>query len=184
MWYDEVADPLFRQPNQISGSYPPTPQLTIPRSSFLPSSSSNRSRSPLFKFIVGTRMYRATFYKASKSSDTSGKNRKGDSEGILIFTGLFAATEAVFIIESYKQLSPDSGATTVFLLQQISDQLSSFSVSSTPNPTLPTNNDSCSPFELTSSGTAIPATGPTQTKRACTWEYLFEGVQAFRLFRP
>ncbi|KAI0259113.1 hypothetical protein BC834DRAFT_1019804, partial [Gloeopeniophorella convolvens] len=41
---------------------------------------------------------------------------KGDAEGILIFTGLFSATVAVFAIESYKQLQPDSGNDTIFLL--------------------------------------------------------------------
>ncbi|KAH9071517.1 hypothetical protein EDB83DRAFT_2221031, partial [Lactarius deliciosus] len=48
---------------------------------------------------------------------------KGEAEGILVFTGLFSATVAAFIIESYKQLSPDSGDTTNALLTQISQQL-------------------------------------------------------------
>jgi hypothetical protein len=119
---------------------------------------------------------------------------------------------AAFIIESYKQLSPDSGATTVFLLQQISHQLSSFSASgtTTPAPTQPTNSDSS--FHPTPSAIrvnilwflsltlslicALAATlmqqwtrrylqqAQAQTtlyKRARTREYLFEGVQAFRL---
>ncbi|KAN0124182.1 hypothetical protein V8E52_001831, partial [Russula decolorans] len=169
---------------------------------------------------------------SSKGSETSGKvwsvylseaerqdralaeNWKGDTEGILIFTGLFAATVAAFIIESYKQLSPDSGATTVFLLQQISHQLSSFSASGTttgtPTPSQPTNSDSS--FHPTPSAIrvnilwflsltlslicALAATlmqqwtrrylqqAQSQTtlyKRARTREYLFEGVQAFRL---
>jgi hypothetical protein len=126
-------------------------------------------------------------------------------------TGLFAATVAAFIIESYKLLSPDSGATTVFLLQQISHQLSSFSTSgTTPTPPQPTNNDSS--FHPTPSAIrinilwflsltlslicALAATlmqqwarrylqqAQAQTtlyKRARTREYLFEGVQAFRL---
>jgi hypothetical protein len=42
-------------------------------------------------------------------------------------TGLFAVTVAAFIIESYKRLSSDSGATTVLLLNQISQQLSALS---------------------------------------------------------
>ncbi|KAI0290940.1 hypothetical protein B0F90DRAFT_443311 [Multifurca ochricompacta] len=79
--------------------------------------------------------------KGSEYSDTSGKvwsvyfsevdkqdkalaeNWKGDTEGILIFTGLFAATVAAFIIESYKKLSSDSGEATVLLLNQVSQQL-------------------------------------------------------------
>jgi hypothetical protein len=119
---------------------------------------------------------------------------------------------AAFIIESYKQLSPDSGATTVFLLQQISHQLSSFSASGTPtpNPSQLTNSDSSfqpTPsairvnilwfFSLTLSLVcALSATlmqqwtrrylqqaqaQTTPYKRARTREYLFEGVQAFRL---
>ena len=42
-------------------------------------------------------------------------------------TGLFSATVASFIIESYKQLQPDSGNTTVLLLAQISQQLAALS---------------------------------------------------------
>ncbi|KAI9438708.1 hypothetical protein H4582DRAFT_1814466, partial [Lactarius indigo] len=52
---------------------------------------------------------------------------KDDANGILVFTGLFSATVAAFIIESYKKLSPDSGDKTTFILQQISQQLSGLS---------------------------------------------------------
>ncbi|KAH9071478.1 hypothetical protein EDB83DRAFT_2198475, partial [Lactarius deliciosus] len=52
---------------------------------------------------------------------------KGDTDGILVFTGLFSATVAAFLIESYKKLSPDSGDTTNVLLTQISAQLVSIS---------------------------------------------------------
>ncbi|KAI9467267.1 hypothetical protein BJY52DRAFT_1079426, partial [Lactarius psammicola] len=48
---------------------------------------------------------------------------KGDTEGIIVFTGLFSATVAAFIVESYKKLSPDSGDTTNALLTQLSVQL-------------------------------------------------------------
>ncbi|KAI9447562.1 hypothetical protein H4582DRAFT_1802837, partial [Lactarius indigo] len=51
------------------------------------------------------------------------ENWKGDAEGILVFTGLFSATVAAFIIEGYKNLSPDSSDTTNALLTQISGQL-------------------------------------------------------------
>ncbi|KAI0316333.1 hypothetical protein OF83DRAFT_1084329 [Amylostereum chailletii] len=44
---------------------------------------------------------------------------KGDADGILIFTGLFSATVAAFIVESYKGLEPDSGDATVVLLSQL-----------------------------------------------------------------
>ncbi|KAI0266139.1 hypothetical protein BC834DRAFT_1041375 [Gloeopeniophorella convolvens] len=49
---------------------------------------------------------------------------KDDAGGVLVFTALFSATVAAFIIESYKRLSPDSGDETVLLLKQISLQLS------------------------------------------------------------
>ena len=42
-------------------------------------------------------------------------------------TGLFSATVAAFVIEGYKNLKPDSGNTTVFVLAQISQQLASIS---------------------------------------------------------
>ncbi|KAH9169500.1 hypothetical protein EDB89DRAFT_1804312, partial [Lactarius sanguifluus] len=64
-------------------------------------------------------------------SEKAGKevieNWKGDAEGILIFTGLFSATVAAFIIEGYKNLSPDSSNTTNALLTQISGQLANIS---------------------------------------------------------
>jgi uncharacterized protein DUF6535 len=41
-------------------------------------------------------------------------------------TGLFSATVGAFIIEFYKKLSPDSGAQTVALLGQMSQQLANF----------------------------------------------------------
>ncbi|KAF8476437.1 hypothetical protein DFH94DRAFT_634996, partial [Russula ochroleuca] len=41
---------------------------------------------------------------------------KEDSNGILVFTGLFSATVGAFIIEFYKQLSPNSGNLTVIPL--------------------------------------------------------------------
>ncbi|KAI0043023.1 hypothetical protein FA95DRAFT_1499228, partial [Auriscalpium vulgare] len=47
---------------------------------------------------------------------------KGDTDGILIFTGLFSTTVAAFIIESYKKLSVDSGDATVALLTQLVNQ--------------------------------------------------------------
>ena len=117
---------------------------------------------------------------------------------------------AAFIIESYKRLSSDSGAATVLLLNQISQQLSTLSngtqVSSPPP--LYTN----SPFRPAQSAIrinilwflsltislicALAATlmqqwsrrylqqaraQPMPYKRARKREYLFQGVEAFRL---
>ncbi|KAI0310115.1 hypothetical protein OF83DRAFT_1071062, partial [Amylostereum chailletii] len=52
---------------------------------------------------------------------------KGDADGVLIFTGLFVATVAAFIIEGYKTLNRDSGDDTVSLLIGISGQIASLS---------------------------------------------------------
>ncbi|VDC06865.1 unnamed protein product [Peniophora sp. CBMAI 1063] len=49
---------------------------------------------------------------------------KGDADGILIFTGLFAATVATFVVASYPNLSPDTGDETVALLSDIAALLS------------------------------------------------------------
>ncbi|KAI0062754.1 hypothetical protein BV25DRAFT_1803449, partial [Artomyces pyxidatus] len=60
----------------------------------------------------------------SKEEDRSlVENMTADTNGVLVFTGLFGAIVTAFIIESYKQLQPDSGNTTVALLAQISQQI-------------------------------------------------------------
>ncbi|KAI9439503.1 hypothetical protein H4582DRAFT_1797974, partial [Lactarius indigo] len=65
--------------------------------------------------------------QADKFDKEQSESWKGDTEGILVFTGLFSATVAAFIIESYKQLQPNSSDTTVLLLAQISQQLAALS---------------------------------------------------------
>ncbi|KAJ7487003.1 hypothetical protein FB451DRAFT_1026228, partial [Mycena latifolia] len=47
---------------------------------------------------------------------------KNDTEGML--AGLFSVSLTAFLIGSYKTLTPDSGNMTVFLLVQISHELS------------------------------------------------------------
>ncbi|KAF8269075.1 hypothetical protein EI94DRAFT_1443824, partial [Lactarius quietus] len=61
--------------------------------------------------------------EAEKQDTEVTESWKGDTDGILVFTGLFSATIATFIIESYKQLSPDSSDKTNALLTQISQQM-------------------------------------------------------------
>jgi hypothetical protein len=80
--------------------------------------------------------------EAEKQDAEVTESWKGDTDGILVFvspgrvhivylhrlnhvlkTGLFSATVASFIIESYQNLSPDSSDTTNALLAQISQQL-------------------------------------------------------------
>ncbi|KZV65214.1 hypothetical protein PENSPDRAFT_548567, partial [Peniophora sp. CONT] len=61
-----------------------------------------------------------TYSRAMKDEDEARpKDWDGNTGNILTFTGLFAATVAAFVIESYKALSPDSGGQTVELLTQL-----------------------------------------------------------------
>jgi hypothetical protein len=57
----------------------------------------------------------------------------------LLKTGLFSATVAAFIIESYKNLSPNSGNQTVTLLGQISQQLAGVPLETAQNVTASIN---------------------------------------------
>ncbi|KAH9030779.1 hypothetical protein EDB85DRAFT_1403082 [Lactarius pseudohatsudake] len=63
---------------------------------------------------------------AEKHDKEQTENWKAGADGILVFTGLFAAALATFVIDSYKYLLPDrdTGKNTVALLAQISQQLS------------------------------------------------------------
>ncbi|KAF8264359.1 hypothetical protein EI94DRAFT_1593579 [Lactarius quietus] len=65
---------------------------------------------------------------------------KDDATGVLVFTGLLSAVVATFLVSSYPMLSSDSGDETVYLLKQISQQLTAISpngthISPTPYPT-------------------------------------------------
>ncbi|KAI0310756.1 hypothetical protein OF83DRAFT_1070038, partial [Amylostereum chailletii] len=62
----------------------------------------------------------------------------GDADGILIFTGLFSATVAAFIVESYKLLKPDSGDVTVVLLSQLITIVNGSQPLTSPSPTFST----------------------------------------------
>ncbi|KAF8269478.1 hypothetical protein EI94DRAFT_1725110 [Lactarius quietus] len=64
---------------------------------------------------------------------------RDDANGVLVFTGLFSATVATFIVASYPMLSSDSGDQTTYVLGQISQQLAALSpngtyISPTPYP--------------------------------------------------
>ncbi|KAI0312610.1 hypothetical protein OF83DRAFT_1037360, partial [Amylostereum chailletii] len=52
---------------------------------------------------------------------------KGNADGVLIFTGLFAATVAAFIIEGYKTLNRDPADDAIALLTGILGQIASIS---------------------------------------------------------
>ncbi|KAI0054493.1 hypothetical protein BV25DRAFT_1816980, partial [Artomyces pyxidatus] len=78
---------------------------------------------------------------------------KGNTDGILVFTGLFSATVAAFIIESYKSLQPDSGDTTVLLLSQISQQLAA--AANGTRLSLPSPGPDSAPFHAASSSLRV-----------------------------
>ncbi|KAI0292617.1 hypothetical protein B0F90DRAFT_1769617 [Multifurca ochricompacta] len=91
--------------------------------------------------------------EADKEDKALVENWKGDTDGALIFTGLFAVIVAAFTIESYKRLSPDSGVSTVLLLNQLSQQLSALSNGTQISPPLPIYTDSS--FRPTSSAIRV-----------------------------
>ncbi|KAI0313981.1 hypothetical protein OF83DRAFT_1285860 [Amylostereum chailletii] len=64
---------------------------------------------------------------ADKKDTEMTDSMKGDTDGILIFKGLFAATVAAFIIEFYKTLSADSEDDVVAVLSGISNQIAALS---------------------------------------------------------
>ncbi|KAI9443793.1 hypothetical protein H4582DRAFT_1916696 [Lactarius indigo] len=76
---------------------------------------------------------------AEKQDKEQTDNWKAGADGILVFTGLFAAALATFVIDSYKYLLPDrdTGKNTVALLAQISQQLSDGSQISARDPIAP-----------------------------------------------
>ncbi|KAI0259470.1 hypothetical protein BC834DRAFT_974274 [Gloeopeniophorella convolvens] len=74
-----------------------------------------------------SKMWAICISKAEKSDEAIVERWKADMDGILIFTGVFSATVAAFLIESYKLLKPDPGDDTVKALQEIRQQLAGIS---------------------------------------------------------
>ncbi|THH00790.1 hypothetical protein EW026_g1796 [Hermanssonia centrifuga] len=78
---------------------------------------------------------------AMEQSDQKTLDRwKAEMDNLLIFAGLLSAVVTAFTVESYQWLRDDPAATSVILLAQISDKMTSFSVaagfinSTEPNP--------------------------------------------------
>ncbi|KAI0759902.1 hypothetical protein BC629DRAFT_1295186, partial [Irpex lacteus] len=70
------------------------------------------------------------------------KQHKEDIDTILVFAGLFSAVMTAFLVESYKNLSPDPTMIQTQLLQQIAAQSSSRSPNTTTaSPTFTTTSD-------------------------------------------
>ncbi|KAH9177094.1 hypothetical protein EDB89DRAFT_1938138 [Lactarius sanguifluus] len=74
-----------------------------------------------------SKMWALCISQADKHDTAMVERWKADMDGILIYTGVFSATVAAFLIESYKTLKPDSGEATVKLLQQVTQQLAAIS---------------------------------------------------------
>ncbi|KAI9447654.1 hypothetical protein H4582DRAFT_13338 [Lactarius indigo] len=100
------------------------------------------------------RLWMMYLTKAEKEDKEITEGWKGEADGILVFTGLFSATVAAFIIESYKQLTPDSGVTTNALLTQISQQLVNIS-NFNGSPLASITAQSSQPFKPTASAVRV-----------------------------
>ncbi|VDC03052.1 unnamed protein product [Peniophora sp. CBMAI 1063] len=73
-----------------------------------------------------------TYLRSMKDEDEARpRDWDGNTGSILTFTGLFAATVAAFVIESYKTLSPDSGEQTVMLLSRLLVEATNSTIHST-----------------------------------------------------
>ncbi|KZV66788.1 hypothetical protein PENSPDRAFT_584804, partial [Peniophora sp. CONT] len=68
---------------------------------------------------AGDGLWNAYLDAVDDGDKVSVESWNGSTTGILAFTGLFAATVAAFVIESYKMLQPDANAQTVVLLAQL-----------------------------------------------------------------
>lgn len=190
----------FPQPHaQLEGNEVPDPSLEA--------QPENPESDQEIEYIDSSAQLWGVVFKDSEKYDkTLAESWKGDMDGILFFTGLFAATVAAFIIDGYKYLIRSSSDTTNQLLTQISQQLSASASASTPPPfSLPSFDVPASMlrvnifwfFSLTLSiACALAATLVQQwarryllttqipsssQRRARVRAYLFQGVLRFRL---
>lgn len=70
-----------------------------------------------------SKMWILSITHADKHDSAMVERWKADMDGILIYTGVFAATVAAFVIESYKSLKPDPTDVSSRLLQQVTQEL-------------------------------------------------------------
>ncbi|VDB83300.1 unnamed protein product [Peniophora sp. CBMAI 1063] len=104
-----------------------------------PFSSPFKQSDPLDKAGDGLWQHYLNTVEAEDVADVDSWN--GSTNGILTFTGLFAATVATFVIESYQSLSPDSGAQTAALLYQLVN-------ANGTTPSIPLSDISTGPFQV------------------------------------
>ncbi|KAH9164089.1 hypothetical protein EDB89DRAFT_2234088 [Lactarius sanguifluus] len=128
------------------------------------------------------RLWMMYLSEAEKEDKEIIENWKVDTEGILVFTGLSSATVASFIVESYKQLSPDSSVTTSTSLLEYLRNL----------PTPPTGHllralqRSHSSQQLLPSGqrnAELARRRGAPHKRARMRAYIFYGIKGFKMTR-
>ncbi|KAI0247725.1 107-domain-containing protein [Lactifluus subvellereus] len=72
-------------------------------------------------------MWALCISQADKHDTAMAERWKADMEGILLYTGVFSATVAAFLVESYKTLRPDPGEVSARLLRQVTEQLAAIS---------------------------------------------------------
>ncbi|KAI0247268.1 hypothetical protein BJV78DRAFT_1285694 [Lactifluus subvellereus] len=98
---------------------------------------------PLESNDPSSKMWAFCISQAENHDTATAERWKADMDGILIYTGVFSATVAAFLIESYKLLKPDFGDVSARLLRQVTEQLAAIS-NGTPLPP-PTTVDSFQP---------------------------------------
>ncbi|KAI0247723.1 hypothetical protein BJV78DRAFT_1242785 [Lactifluus subvellereus] len=74
-----------------------------------------------------SKMWALCISQADKHDTAMAERWKADMEGILLYTGVFSATVAAFLVESYKTLRPDPGEVSARLLRQVTEQLAAIS---------------------------------------------------------
>ncbi|KAF8490153.1 hypothetical protein F5888DRAFT_1742581 [Russula emetica] len=74
-----------------------------------------------------SKMWILSITHADKHDSAMVERWKADMDGILIYTGVFSATVAAFLIESYKSLKPDPTDVSSSLLQQVTQELAGIS---------------------------------------------------------
>ncbi|KAJ7644934.1 hypothetical protein FB45DRAFT_300880 [Roridomyces roridus] len=101
--------------------------------------------------LAAAKLWAVYISEAEKYDKALVERWKSDMEGLLIFAGLFSASLTAFLIESYKNLSPDQSAIMIALLERIAQQQLN------PGPVPPALDP----------GIAAPFTGPSTASLAC-----------------
>ncbi|KAF7979152.1 hypothetical protein HWV62_43401 [Athelia sp. TMB] len=101
-------------------------------SNTIQSGSTTKTRLEFYASTLEDGMWSLYLAEADKVDGARMENWKSDMDAILIFSGLFSAVIAAFIIESYQNLQQDPADVTILLLAQISMQLAANASASVP----------------------------------------------------